>query len=80
MVDSQPCIKEQIKDKVTRRVRAFLNKRLYLYIVMTLPQHIDKYQKSTADWPRLKVGFFIVDELKPNLSYQRAEKNDAKRH
>jgi len=35
---------------------------------MTTPKNVDKRNKSTADWPQLKVGLFIVDECKPNLS------------
>lgn len=46
--------KKQIKDKVTRRVRALLIKCLYLYIAMTTPPKVVKYQKSTTDWPHLK--------------------------
>ncbi len=67
IVGSQPCTKKQIKDKVTTRVRAALLNRLYLYIAMTTPKPIDDKNKSTADWPRLKVGLIMVDECKPNL-------------
>mmetsp|Transcript_8236 Transcript_8236/g.11985 ORF Transcript_8236/g.11985 Transcript_8236/m.11985 type:complete len:529 (+) Transcript_8236:280-1866(+) len=67
-VGSQPCTKGQINDRVSRRMRALLINRLYLDISMTTPQNVDKQNKSTADWPQLKVGLFIIDECKPNLS------------
>ncbi len=83
IVGSQPCTKEQIKDKVTTRVRALLIKRLYLYIAMTTPQPFDNKKKSTAGWPRLKVGLIIVDECKPNMSngarYKKGEERRKKK-
>lgn len=59
---------EQINDSVSTQIRALLINRLYSYISMTTPKNVDKRNKSTADRPQLKVGLFIVDECKPNLS------------
>ena len=48
-------------------MRTHLINRLYSYISMTTPKNVDRKNKSTADWPKLKVGLFIIDECKPNL-------------